>query len=224
MAVNKILGNDFNETYDRKYLNKAKHASKDCTKSVSWFICCAIQQYIFTTEFLFMRCTSVELLLLMTTIRTYNVFSIQSSQKACKNVLEPPFYRTIRVIKLLSVQKDIEHADCTFVAVSKNFREKWGKNGCKINTRDLGQVYFLHLVCNHVLSDHFSKYFYNQCNSKSGVWGSNQLNYFGNCISTVQQKFSHSSFQNFLSVIVENCTFLKCPLLSYAIPVLKVRD
>lgn len=47
MSVNKILGNDFNETYDRKYLNKAKHASKDCTKSVSWFILCYIAVYFY---------------------------------------------------------------------------------------------------------------------------------------------------------------------------------
>ena len=32
------------------------------------------------------------------------------------------------------------------------------------------------------------------------------------------------SFQNFLSVIVENCTFLKSPLYSYAIPILKVKE
>ena len=32
------------------------------------------------------------------------------------------------------------------------------------------------------------------------------------------------SFQNFLSVIVENCTFLKSPLYSYAIPILKAKE
>lgn len=34
MAVSEILWNDFNETYDKKYLNIQQYASKNCAKSM----------------------------------------------------------------------------------------------------------------------------------------------------------------------------------------------
>lgn len=130
----------------------------------------------------------------------------------------------ISVIKTLSVQKDIEYADYIFVAVSKDFRQMWGNNSYKINASDLTEDCFLYLVCNHGLSYHFSQYFFKECTSKNGVWDLNPLNYFGNCPSMVFYKFVHLSFQNFLSIILENCTLWKCPSLSYAIPTLKMKD